>query len=256
MKNIRLSLLLLIQGAIFLATGCGAPEVEKTHRLPNVVIIFSDDQGWGDLSISGNKNLNTPNIDALAISGASFDRFYVSPVCSPTRAEMLTGRYHLRGGVYSTSAGGERLNLDETTFADIFQKAGYATAAFGKWHNGMQPPYHPNARGFGEFYGFCSGHWGDYFSPPLEHNGIPVKGRGFTADDFTEKAMAFIEDHKDEPFLVYLPYNTPHSPMQVPDVFGSVLRIKSWKCCFLIHRMRIFLLPKQLWPCVRTSTGM
>jgi arylsulfatase A-like enzyme len=141
----------------------------------------------------------------------------VCPVCSPTRAEFLTGRYHPRGGVFSTSAGGERLDLDESTIAEAFQAAGYATAAFGKWHNGMQAPYHPNTRGFDEFYGFCSGHWGHYFSPMLEHNGNLVRGDGFVVDDFTNHAIKFMEDHREGPFFVYLPYNIPHSPMQVPD---------------------------------------
>lgn len=188
-------------------------------RQPNIVVFLTDDQGWGDLSLNGNTNLSTPNIDSLARDGASFDRFYVCPVCSPTRAEFLTGRYHQRGGVYSTSAGGERLDLDEVTIADSFRASGYKTGAFGKWHNGMQYPYHPNGRGFDEFYGFCSGHWGDYFSPMLEHNGTIVKGDGFVVDDFTNRAISFIEEHQDSPFFVYVPYNTPHSPMQVPDEF-------------------------------------
>jgi arylsulfatase A-like enzyme len=190
---------------------------EKSARRPNIVVILTDDQGWGDLSLHGNSNLSTPHVDALARDGARFDRFYVCPVCSPTRAEFLTGRYHPRCGVYSTSAGGERMDLDEMTIADTFRAAGYATAAFGKWHNGMQFPYHPNGRGFDEFYGFCSGHWGDYFSPPLDHNGQIVRGNGFTIDDFTDKALNFIETNQDRPFFAYLPYNTPHSPMQVPD---------------------------------------
>jgi len=184
---------------------------------PNVVVILTDDQGWGDLGVNGNSDLSTPNIDSLARDGVRFDRFYVCPVCSPTRAELLTGRYHPRSGVFSTSAGGERMDLDERTIADSFKAAGYATGAFGKWHNGMQYPYHPNGRGFDEFYGFCSGHWGDYFSPPLEHNGRLVRGEGFVIDDFTDRAMRFIEKHRDAPFLAYLPYCTPHSPMQVPD---------------------------------------
>src|SRR5210317_243747 len=104
---------------------------------PNVIVFLSDDQGWGDLRSSGNGDLETPHIDSLAAQGASFDRFYVCPVCSPTRAEFLTGRYHPRSGVYSTSAGGERMDLDEATIAESFRAAGYATAAFGKWHNGM-----------------------------------------------------------------------------------------------------------------------
>ncbi len=189
---------------------------QATDR-PNIVVILTDDQGWGDLSIHGNTALSTPNIDRLAREGAQFDRFFVSPVCSPTRAEFLTGRHHVRSGVYGTSAGGERINADETLIGEIFKGAGYKTAAFGKWHSGMQFPYHPNARGFDEFYGFCSGHWGDYFSPMLEHNNQMVKGDGFVIDDFTERAMDYIEKNKDEPFFVYLPYNTPHSPMQVPD---------------------------------------
>lgn len=188
---------------------------------PNVVVFLSDDQGWGDLSHSGNQDLKTPNIDSLARDGVSFDRFFVCPVCSPTRAEFLTGRYHPRSNVYSTSAGGERMDLDETTVADLFKAAGYATGAFGKWHNGMQFPYHPNGRGFETFYGFCSGHWGDYFSPMLERNGEIVRGEGFCIDDFTNEAMDFMEKSQEagKPFFAYLPYNTPHSPMQVPDEY-------------------------------------
>ncbi len=186
---------------------------------PNIVVILTDDQGWGDLSLNGNTNLKTPTIDGLARDGASFDRFFVCAVCSPTRAEFLTGRYHARGGVYSTSAGGERLNLDEKTIGDSFKAAGYATGAFGKWHNGMQYPYHPNGRGFDEYYGFCSGHWGNYFDPMLEHNGKLVRGKGFIIDDLTNQAMSFIEKNKDKPFFAYIPFNTPHSPMQVPDEF-------------------------------------
>ncbi len=198
-----------------LATG----SADAADRRPNVVVILTDDQGWGDLSVHGNVNLDTPNIDSLARDGALFDRFLVCPVCSPTRAEFLTGRYHPRGGVYSTSTGGERLDLDEKTIGDVFQAAGYATAAFGKWHNGMQYPYHPNGRGFAEYCGFCSGHWGNYFDPVLEHNGKLVRGKGFIIDDLTNHAIEFIDENRDKPFFCYLPLNTPHSPMQVPDRF-------------------------------------
>ena len=210
-----LSMLLAVCGVF-----CVEPApANAADRRPNVVIILSDDQGWGDLSVHGNVNLHTPHIDSLARDGAKFDRFYVCPVCSPTRAEFLTGRYHPRGGVYSTSTGGERLDLDEKTLGDTFQEAGYATGAFGKWHNGMQYPYHPNARGFAEYYGFCSGHWGNYFDPVLEHNGKLVRGKGFIIDDLTSHAIDFIEQNKQRPFLCYLPFCTPHSPMQVPDRF-------------------------------------
>ncbi len=199
---------------------------EETKTQPNIIIILADDQGWGDLSATGNKNISTPNIDKLAENGVTFKRFYVCPVCSPTRAELLTGRYHVRGGVYSTSAGGERLDLDETTIAEIFKNAGYATAAYGKWHNGMQPPYHPNARGFDDYYGFCSGHWGNYFSPMLEHNGEIVYGNGFLADDLTNHGIDFMEKNVKKPFFLYLPLNIPHSPMQVPDKWWNKFKDK------------------------------
>jgi len=205
--------------ALFLAFSQLSTPLVFAESLPNVVIILADDQGWGDLSIHGNRNLSTPNIDTLARDGALFDRFFVCRVCAPTRAEFLTGRYYPRTGVRGVSTGQERLNADEITIAQTFKKAGYRTGAFGKWHNGSQGPYHPNARGFDEFYGFTSGHWGNYFDPMLEHNGRIVRGKGYITDDLTNKAMAFIEENKDGPFFCYLPYNTPHSPMQVPDEF-------------------------------------
>ncbi|MCR9290126.1 MAG: arylsulfatase [Bacteroidetes bacterium] len=184
---------------------------------PNIVIILADDQGWGDLSLNGNPLVSSPNIDKLATQGVVLDNFYVNPVCSPTRAELLTGRYHVRGGVYSTSEGGERLDLEENTIAEAFQTAGYKTGAFGKWHNGMQPPYHPNARGFDEFYGYCSGHWGSYVDAVLENNGKIIQTKGYLTDVLTNSAIDFISENSENPFLAYLPLNTPHSPMQVPD---------------------------------------
>ncbi|MDP6444754.1 MAG: sulfatase-like hydrolase/transferase [Pirellulaceae bacterium] len=234
LRNDSCSPTTILLGVLFLALFANwSPICAQAAERPNVIVVLTDDQGWGDLSLHGNTNLSTPNIDALARSGAQFDRFFVCPVCSPTRAEFLTGRYHTRSGVYSTSAGGERINLDEQTIAETFSAAGYATAAFGKWHNGMQTPYHPNSRGFDEYYGFCSGHWGNYFDPMLEHNGKLVRGRGFVIDDFTNHAMKFIEDHRDKPFFVYLPYNTPHSPMQVPDRWWKKFADKELK---LRHR--------------------
>jgi len=219
--NLRLVFGLLLSLFSVSVTDCtvSGSGTHEDGRRPNVVVILSDDQGWGDLSLHGNDVIDTPNIDALAREGARLQHFYVQPVCSPTRAELLTGRYHPRGGVYSTSSGGERLDLDEHTIAETFRKAGYATAAFGKWHNGSQYPYHPNGRGFEEFYGFTSGHWGQYFSPPLRHNMKRVEGEGYITNDLTERAMQFIEEHRNDPFFCYLPYNVPHAPMQVPDRF-------------------------------------
>jgi len=196
---------------------------------PNVLVILTDDQGWGDLSVHGNTNLDTPNVDSLARDGVLFDRFYVCPVCAPTRAEFLTGRYHLRGGVHGVSTGAERLSLDEKTIADTFKAAGYATGAFGKWHNGTQHPYHPNARGFDEFFGFCSGHWGHYFDAEVEHNGQFTQGQGYLPDEITDRAMNFMATNvkAGQPFFCYLPYNIPHTPFQVPNRFYDKFRYLS-----------------------------
>lgn len=193
---------------------------------PNVIVILTDDQGWGDLSMNGNPNIDTPNIDSIAKNGATLQNFYVCAVCSPTRAEFLTGRYHTRMGVFSTSQGGERFDADETTIADVFKANGYRTAAYGKWHSGMQAPYHPNSRGFDDYYGFCSGHWGDYYSPMLEHNGELVQGNGFLVDDLTDHAIDFIKAEQDQPFFIYLPLNTPHSPMQAPQKYWDEFKEK------------------------------
>lgn len=230
--NIRCSIVIF---SVFICLiGCQ----EKTEKLadpkdmrgtkrPNIVLILADDQGWGDLGSSGNTDLKTPNIDAIAKDGVSFENFYVQPVCSPTRAELLTGRYFPQTGVYATSAGGERMDYEETTLAEILKKAGYRTAAYGKWHNGTQPPYHPNSKGFEDFYGFASGHWGNYFSPMLEHNGKIVQGNGFLADDLTEHGLKFIDKNQENPFFLYLPFNTPHSPMQVPDEYWNRFKDKN-----------------------------
>jgi arylsulfatase A-like enzyme len=114
------------------------------------------------------------------------------------------------------SVGRERLNLDEKTFADAFKAAGYATGAFGKWHNGTQWPYHPMARGFNEYFGHTAGHWGEYFDAPLEDNGRMVRTKGYIVDVCTDRALGFIDRNKDRPFLCYVPFTTPHSPWAVP----------------------------------------
>ncbi len=183
---------------------------------PNVVIFLADDAGWGDYSQSGNTQVRTPNIDSLAQGGVSLDRFYVCPVCAPTRGEFLTGRYHPRGGVRGVSTGQERLDLSERTIADAFKAAGYATGAFGKWHNGSQWPYHPMARGFDEYFGHSSGHWGEYFDAPLEENGRMIRTQGYIVDVCTDRALNFIDRNKDKPFLCYVPFTTPHSPWAAP----------------------------------------
>lgn len=188
---------------------------ERTH--PNVVVFLADDAGWGDFGHSGNTQVSTPNIDAIAQQGISLDRFFVCPVCAPTRAEFLTGRYHPRGGVRGVSTGQERLDLDESTLADAFRAAGYATGAFGKWHNGSQYPYHPRGRGFDEYFGHTAGHWGEYFDAPLEDNGRMIRTKGYIVDVCTDRALNFIQRNQTKPFFCYVPFTTPHSPWAVPN---------------------------------------
>ena len=193
-----------------------AAAASRSASPPNVVVFLADDAGWGDYSINGNGNIRTPNIDSIGQGGVRFDRFFVCAVCAPTRAEFLTGRYHSRGGVRGVSTGLERLNTDEKTIADAFKARGYATGAFGKWHNGSQWPYHPMARGFDEYYGHTSGHWGEYFDPPIEDNGKMIRERGYIVDLCTNRSLAFIEKHRARPFLCYIPFTTPHSPWAAP----------------------------------------
>lgn len=196
---------------------CAAHSVVCSAALPNIVVFLADDAGWGDYSQSGNRQVSTPNIDSIAKGGVAMDRFYVCPVCSPTRAEFLTGRYHPRGGVKGVSTGQERLDLGEKTIADAFKAAGYATGAFGKWHNGSQWPYHPMARGFDEYFGHSSGHWGEYFDAPLEENGRMIRTQGYIVDVCTDRALGFIDRNKDKPFVCYIPFTTPHSPWAAPE---------------------------------------
>lgn len=207
------SIAIAVCGSLFL---CAALIGEEANPHPNVVLLIADDAGWGDVSLHGNENLETPHLDSIAKEGVRFERFYVSPLCAPTRASLLTGRDSVRTGVVGVTRGQERLNLDEVTLPEILQANGYATGAFGKWHNGSQYPYHPNGRGFDEFYGFCCGHWANYFDAPMDHNGVETTGSGYLADDITDHACEYIAAHSNEPFFCYVAFNTPHSPFQVP----------------------------------------
>ncbi len=193
---------------------------------PNVILILSDDQGWGDLSLHGNPWLKTPNLDNLAKSGQRFTNFYVSPLCAPTRAGILTGRYHLKTGVVSVSKGLEIMDTGETTLAEVFKANGYATGIFGKWHNGQHYPNRPNDQGFDEFLGFCAGHWSNYFDTKLEHNNQTISTKGYITDVLTDAALQFIKTNQQKPFLCYIPYNAPHSPHQVPDKYFDKYKAK------------------------------
>jgi arylsulfatase A-like enzyme len=209
-------LAIIISGLLFLTTGLAA---QQPDNKPNIILILADDMGWGDIRSNGNPLIETPVLDRLAEKSLSFDRFYVCPLCAPTRAEILTGRYFLRTGVSSVTQGYENMNPRETTFAEILKQNGYATGCFGKWHNGGYFLQHPNRKGFDEYVGFMVGHLGYYYDAIYQHNDTDVKSEGYATDYFTRQALGFIERNAGKPFLCYVPYNVPHSPFQVPEKY-------------------------------------
>ncbi|WP_166819937.1 arylsulfatase [Thalassoroseus pseudoceratinae] len=197
-------------------------------KRPNVLLILTDDQGYGDLSIHGNPYLKTPAIDQLGRDGVRFERFYVNSFCAPTRGALLTGRYPLRCGVWGVTHNKETMRLSEVTIAEALQSNGYRTGCFGKWHNGEQFPYTPNGQGFDEFFGFCNGHTNAYFDAELTHQSKDVKTKGYITDVLTTQAIRFIEQTDDQPFFCYLSYNAPHSPYQIPDEYYEKFRQKGF----------------------------
>lgn len=220
----------------------------SAREKPNLVLIVADDLGYGDVGCYGSRTIPTPNIDALAAAGVRFTEAYVaSPVCSPSRAAFLTGRYPQRFG-HEFNGGplardiAQRVGLpgSETTMAEILQQAGYATGLVGKWHLGVSPEYHPLRRGFQEFFGFLFG--GPYIdgrTPGVTNvrtfeekqtlvrdprdrilrNDAPVEENGYLTDAFTREAVAFIERHQGGPFFLDLAYKTPHTPLQVTKTY-------------------------------------
>lgn len=183
---------------------------------PNVLLVMSDDQGYWDCSATGNPHIDTPQMARLAAEGMWLRRYYAAPVCSPTRAGMMTGRYSLRTGLYNTRFGGDSLGLGEITVAELLRQAGYRTGLFGKWHLGKYPGYQPQDRGFDQFMGHYHGHIERYQHPDqIVHNGRPVDARGYVTDLFTDAAIDFIEasvSGETTPFFCAVMYNAPHSP--------------------------------------------
>lgn len=182
---------------------------------PNILLILVDDLGYGDISIAGNPLISTPNLDQLANTGISFSNFYVSPVCAPTRASLLTGKYHQHTGVQSVTNGYETIDPEEITLAEIVKEAGYRTAIFGKWHLGEYYPSLPGQQGFDQFLGFKTGHTDQYFNATLDTNEEPVKTKGYITDVLTDRALDFMSSQEPSPFFCYLSYNAPHTPLQV-----------------------------------------
>jgi arylsulfatase A-like enzyme len=187
----------------------------------NCVLVVADDMGYGDLGLFNEGRCRTPNLDALARDGICLTQHYSgSPVCAPARACLLTGKYPHRTGAIDTlhGRGLDRIALGERTIADIFSSGGYRTGLIGKWHNGaLDARFHPNARGFEEFVGFCGG-YSDYYDYYLDVNGAEQKGDGrYLTDVLTEQAIGFVRRHRSEAFFLVVAYNAPHFPMQAPE---------------------------------------
>ncbi|UXP32049.1 sulfatase-like hydrolase/transferase [Reichenbachiella agarivorans] len=208
-----------------------ARESKKRKDRPNVLIIVSDDQGWGDVGFNGGTDIPTPNLDALAADGVSFEAGYAShPYCSPSRAGLLSGRYQQHFGhecniPYTTAGPEDGLPLDELLLSELLQQKGYRTCAVGKWHLGDDEKFWPSHRGFDDWYGFFGGgsdYWGALNGKDPVHgvlrDGTPVARDSITylTDDFSREAISYIDRYaeSDDPFFMYLAYNAPHAPIQ------------------------------------------
>jgi arylsulfatase A-like enzyme len=219
---------------ILLALGLGTPATAADR--PNVLLVITDDQGFGDLGCHGNPVIKTPNLDAFAKQSVWLKNFYVCPVCSPTRSSLLTGRYNYRTGVVDTFIGRSMMRTDEVTLAQMLAASGYRTGLFGKWHLGDNYPLRPEDRGFQETLWLQGGglaqpsdppeqEWKTaYFDPLLTKNGKATKTRGYCTDVFTDAAVNFITADPAKPFFAYVAYNAPHGPYQVPDELAAPYR--------------------------------
>ncbi|MGB9595230.1 MAG: arylsulfatase, partial [Candidatus Poribacteria bacterium] len=198
-------------------------------RRPNVILIITDDQGYGDLGCHGNNIIKTPNIDALHDQSVRFTNFHVGPTCAPTRAGLMTGRYCNCTGVWHTIGGRSLLRQDEVTMADIFRSNGYKTGLFGKWHLGDNYPFRPHDRGFeialyhgGGGVSQTPDYWGnDYFDDTYMLNGEPVGFEGYCTDIWFREALKFIESNKNQPFFCYISTNAPHAPYNVDEAYSG-----------------------------------
>ncbi len=203
-----------------------------SDRRPNVVLVITDDQGYGDLGCTGHPWLKTPEIDAFHDDAVRLADFHVSPLCTPTRGALMTGRRPVRNGAWATCWGRSILRKSETTMADVFAASGYRTAMFGKWHLGDNYPYRPQDRGFqhvvahkGGGVGQTPDFWGNnYFDDTYFHNGEPVEHAGYCTDVWFDEAIRFIEGCADEPFFVYLATNAPHTPYLVSEEYARPYR--------------------------------
>lgn len=217
-----------------LAAPLGAPVLAQNRSRPNVILCMSDDQGYGDLSLHGNQHLQTPNLDRIGTEGVQFTQFQVCPVCSPTRASLLTGRYNYRTGVVDTYLGRSMMYPDEITLAEVLRDAGYRTGIFGKWHLGDCYPLRAMDQGFEESV-VCTGGGltqpsdppgNRYHNPLLKVNGKWERRQGYCTDIFFDETIRFIEKNRSRPFFAYLATNAPHTPLEIDDEYWKPFAAK------------------------------
>ncbi len=200
---------------------------DSVNRRPNVILMLTDDQGYGDLGCHGNDKIKTPNLDRLYAESTRLTQFYVCPVCAPTRASLMTGRYNYRTGAIDTYLGRAMMYPDEVTLAEMLGDAGYRTGIFGKWHLGDNYPMRAMDQGFQESLVHRGGGIGQpsdppgnsYFDPIVMRNGKDEMQRGYCTDVFTEATVQFIEDNREQPFFAYLSTNAPHTPLEIDDAY-------------------------------------
>jgi arylsulfatase A-like enzyme len=224
---------------VTLASGLPALGAEEARR-PNIILVITDDQGYGDLSCHGNPVLRTPHIDRLHAESVRFTDFHVSPTCSPTRSSLMSSRHEFKNGVTHTIHERERMALSTITLPQVLKSAGYTTGIFGKWHLGDEDPYQPNRRGFDEVFihgaggigqtypGSCGDAPGNsYFSPVVKHNGKFEKTNGYCTDVFFQQASRWIDSVRGkQPFFAYIPTNAPHGPLDVPEDYEAIYKGK------------------------------
>jgi arylsulfatase len=205
---------------------------------PNILLIMTDDQGYGDFGFTGNPHVKTPNIDRLAARSTRLTNYHNSPVCAPTRASLLTGRYHQRTGVHDTYNGGAIMAAGEVTLAEMLSQSGYRTGIVGKWHLGDNYPFRPSDQGFqyslihggggvgqpGDFYENFVRTDSSYFNTTLYENDRKVQRQGYCTDVFTDQALAFLKEKKPAPFFLYVSYNAPHTPLQLPKKYEDMYK--------------------------------
>ncbi|WP_081613957.1 arylsulfatase [Novipirellula maiorica] len=216
---------------------------------PNIVLVMTDDQGYGDLGCHGHPFLQTPNLDKLHAQSTRFTDFHASPTCAPTRAALMSGRAPFKNGITHTILERDRMTLSATTIAQVLKSAGYTTGIFGKWHLGDADPYQPENRGFDETFIHGAGGIGQnfagtqsdapgtsYFDPIIKHNGQFVQTKGYCTDVFFRKALGWIKENSDantatdakpkQPFFAYIPTNAPHGPYHVAKRYSDLYKDK------------------------------